>query len=336
MRGLTNNSPITDVNGQIGEVKINGLIYSTNANDFNNLNLTDLYNKGFRELEITNNDTVINYKILQDGSLLFKNTNENLINIFDNSYFINPINQRGETTYPNNTYTIDRWKNYSSSNKGITLTSTGIQLDQGVVDWGQPILNSTFTPGKYYTIIVYLNNGTICAATLKYEGTKYQVNIPMDEDSGLKLNWIYNWIGDISLFAFQTPKQAVTISYVAMYEGSFTNRLLPPYKIPDYTTEYLKCRQYYKALASYGQIVYKLIGEVLAALVQSDQMRILPTAIVGTNPQVFDDATTWTSIAVKSVTWMGDGYKIRFDTSGTISDGKVYIIQSLIGLNADL
>ena len=293
MYGLNNNSPITNVNGQIGEVKINGLIYSTNANDFNNLNLTDLYNSGYRELEITNNDTIINYKILQDGSLLFKNTNENLINLFDNSYFINPINQRGGITYPNNTYTIDRWKNYSSPNKGITLTSTGIQLDQGVVDWGQPILNNTFTPGKYYTIIVYLNNGTIGAATLKYEGTKYQVNILLDENSGIKLNWIYNWTGNICLFAFQTPKQAVTISYVAMYEGSFTNKLLPPYKIPDYITEYLKCRRYWRnfGINLVGVCFYPNAIAIIGSILDMP-MRVTPTC-ASTKVSSIDQITTY-------------------------------------------
>lgn len=51
-------------------------------------------------------------------------------NLLDNWYFIDPINQRGETSYSGTAgYTVDRWK--VSSNKTLSLESGGVRLSSG-------------------------------------------------------------------------------------------------------------------------------------------------------------------------------------------------------------
>lgn len=48
-------------------------------------------------------------------------------NLLDNWYFINPVNQRGQTEYTAAGYTIDRWK-FNNNNSDIVIDDTGIMF----------------------------------------------------------------------------------------------------------------------------------------------------------------------------------------------------------------
>ena len=51
---------------------------------------------------------------------------------------------------------------------------------------------------------------------------------------------------------------------------------------------------------------------------------------------MFDDSEAWVVATVASVTWMGDGYKVRLNVNGTVSNGNTYLMQGFTGLTADL
>lgn len=46
-------------------------------------------------------------------------------NLLDNWYFVDPVNQRGQTEYTTDAYTIDRWKAYKAS---VELTADGLKM----------------------------------------------------------------------------------------------------------------------------------------------------------------------------------------------------------------
>ena len=77
-------------------------------------------------------------------------------NILDNSDFINPVNQRGETSYTANGYTIDRWRDTNNATtmvteKGLTLRNNSTSSD---AYWCQRIPANALTSGKAYTMAV--------------------------------------------------------------------------------------------------------------------------------------------------------------------------------------
>lgn len=52
-------------------------------------------------------------------------------NLLDNWYFLNPVNQRGRTSYTRQDYTIDRWYHRDGNSTGtVTLTDSGITLSR--------------------------------------------------------------------------------------------------------------------------------------------------------------------------------------------------------------
>lgn len=72
------------------------------------------------------------------------------VNLLDNWYFANPVNQRGQTEYTGAGYTIDRW----ALNEGaIQISNDGILLKNGSY-WRQPIENYNSLAGKIATLSV--------------------------------------------------------------------------------------------------------------------------------------------------------------------------------------
>lgn len=74
------------------------------------------------------------------GKVLGQRPNPNLL---DNWYFGNPVNQRGQTEYKTNGYTVDRWKSSASSNIiaiadgyiDFTVASSGQSIQQPMERW---------------------------------------------------------------------------------------------------------------------------------------------------------------------------------------------------------
>ena len=101
-------------------------------------------------------------------------------NLLDNWYFVDPINQRGETEYTATGYTIDRW--CTDGNKIISLTNNGIVLqktvESGWLNFIQRIENVKDFEGKQVifsvlmkgdaAILIGVNNSYPSNAEAKY------------------------------------------------------------------------------------------------------------------------------------------------------------------------
>ena len=74
-------------------------------------------------------------------------------NMLDNWYFGNPVNQRGQTSYPGMGYTVDRWKN-SSGNTSVLVTDSGLTMEGGTSFLSQKVEDSLLSEldGKIITI----------------------------------------------------------------------------------------------------------------------------------------------------------------------------------------
>ena len=93
-------------------------------------------------------------------------------NLLDNWYFVDPINQRGQTEYGGTAwaYTIDRWKTRNATDvvavgDGVTLTDTSGKTAAYLI---QPLNNAEHLLGKTITFSVMLGDGSVqyASATL--------------------------------------------------------------------------------------------------------------------------------------------------------------------------
>lgn len=166
-------------------------------------------------------------------------------NLLDNSDFRNPVNQRGQTTYNEEGYTIDRWKNEGTPDLNIvsggihlTCNSTLHLLIQYLSDEALNTLK-----GKAFTVAACTDDGSIYVSTGTFPGTG---NLDSEQtilgSSGYKVNLYKTDTVRPMVRIFSTDQGSeVTLRWAALYEGSYTADTLPPYVPKGYAAELAAC-----------------------------------------------------------------------------------------------
>ena len=163
-------------------------------------------------------------------------------NLLDNSYFVDPINQRGQTSYTGICYSIDRWYGTPSS---TTVNSGYVSIVKGTSDYA---LWVQYCPqiiaGKQYTLAIKKTNGEIAvlpftAATdmgeVKTTFTTETEEITARYSSGKSMYYVgISNVGDTT----------ISIEWAALYEGEYTADNLPPYVPKGYAAELAECMFY--------------------------------------------------------------------------------------------
>ena len=276
--------------------KVEGKIYPCTAQvleDMTQEQQAELYTQGYRAIKTENNGTVVLLGLSADGSLEWLGCNQPRGNLLDNGNFINPVNQRGVTSALSNSsnYFIDRWMTYQANVNNVTysLVDNGISLtpvEQGNYAGMQQRIETPLSTGEDYTIIFSVDGDNI---VLPVTGGTGKIG---EETNNIYLSYVTNYGGYNTVRVVFTTNRSFVVNNARVIKGSYTPKTLPPWEAPDYTTEYLKCRRYYKALTSYGRTVFKPYGEIAITIVSSDEMRVLPTAVT-VNLQVFDGTAIW-------------------------------------------
>lgn len=135
-------------------------------------------------------------------------------NLLDNWYFVNPVNQRGLTTWQNaGDYTVDRWKLSSGiaalGASGLTLNGTLVQIREDAV--GLPV-----------TCSALLSDGTMITPTYNDTTKTFTLTATGQTIVAVKLE-----IGDTQTLAHQSGT-AWTLN-----------------DMPDYGDQLVKCQRYY-------------------------------------------------------------------------------------------
>ena len=148
-------------------------------------------------------------------------------NYLINSYFLDPINQRGKNPYTSN-YSIDRWK--CGNNTTISITSSGLVVNGSAIQYIE--LPSKIV-GTYFACSAEDSSGNIRTFTdeittqgvsNEYFSVKYDNNLSCVSFSLLSGTW--RW---------------------AKFElGTYSTK----YEIPDITTELMKCFRYYVMMSA--------------------------------------------------------------------------------------
>ena len=190
-------------------------------------------------------------------------------NLLINWYFADPVNQRGQKTYTNDGYTIDKWyvaqRDYGTSvivdDIGVTfrVTSKGTNKNGAFVYQTFPSLKAgTYT----YSVLVSQLNGSGVMGVDRDEapwGVLSQ-EIPLKPGLNTVTFTIANDVGRIGIFLAKRVLDIVSFKFVAAklelgshqtlaHKDAAGNWVLndPP---PDKTLEMLKCQRYYQVFSS--------------------------------------------------------------------------------------
>lgn len=238
------------------------------------------------------------------GKVLAQRPNPSLL---INGYFLNPVNQRGQTEYLGTGYAIDGWRTKGANTK-ITLLSDGIQFGKG----------DTTGYAHFQQFMEGIPEGAALTASVIVDGNLYVKSVapgwvyPTENDSALGYMYITVKTGtSVALNIVATTNNLVSLYFY--FGGSIANEdaqtKLSAAKlelgsiqtlahqdesgnwvlneIPDYAEELAKCQWYSREMyvAMQGaQDAYGLIRQS----VTFPSMRITPTATLsksgGTEP----------------------------------------------------
>ena len=152
-------------------------------------------------------------------------------NLLDNSDFRNPVNQRGQTDYTNNGYTIDRWELYSGA---VGVSSLGY-----ITTSGQMYQKIAIPTDKVYTFAIENDAGIALVTGIPANG----IHSATLGNALIKLATISGYVEVVI-----EPSEGHNVAgayWAALYEGSYTADTLPPYVPKGYTAELLECLRYY-------------------------------------------------------------------------------------------
>ena len=197
-------------------------------------------------------------------------------NLLDNSDFRNPVNQRGQTDYTNNGYTIDRWELYSGA---VGVSSLGY-----ITTSGQMYQKIAVPTDKVYTFAIE-NDAGIALVT----------GIPANGIHSATLGNVLIKLATISGYVEVViePSEGHNVAgayWAALYEGSYTADTLPPYVPKGYTAELAECMRYYYRLQNGTNFIFRLRNQhetnnyaafdICPCITFPVPMRIVPTVSI--------------------------------------------------------
>lgn len=221
-----------------------GAVAPTMASDIptdDNRNVQEVLNQHQAELE-QQQETLDQHQTALDGKAPIVNKN-----LLDNWYFANPVNQRGQTSYTNAGYTIDRWLmasgNISISN-GAICTNIDIYeiLPHELMLEGKTLTASIIADGTVYSGTVQFDTSTpadikvYTAVSYAETGNSVQLLVLMLNNGNYQLS-------------IQT-QGSVVVEAVKLEEGDTQtlahqeNGVWVLNEIPDPAIELMKCLEY--------------------------------------------------------------------------------------------
>ena len=176
-------------------------------------------------------------------------------NLLDNSDFRNPVNQRGQTTYTEGGYTIDRWK-MASKDTQLTVNNGYITITNNA-ESGRVTVENILPEnhiGEVLTVAVcdhdtgnvYCMSGTV--PEVDSTESQYFCNVDFN---GNTLRLLLRNSGKLSVCITVGNGASVHLRWAALYEGAYTADTLPPYQPKGYAAELAECQRYFESVNSF-------------------------------------------------------------------------------------
>lgn len=179
-------------------------------------------------------------------------------NLLDNWYFVRPVNQRGQTEYSGDKYTVDRW--HLTSDGVLTVADEGIRLTSGALFEPLEYELSSFLKGKTVTYSFFFADNTLVTKSAVIPST-----------------W-GNWdslieIGDIQLIGLESGKRiwvrysSTTTAVAAKLELGGTQTLAHKEnekwvlnEIPDFGEQLRRCQRFALECVHPTDNLYGVVG----------------------------------------------------------------------------
>ena len=201
-------------------------------------------------------------------------------NLLDNSDFVHPINQRGETSKQASwEYWIDRWLS-DTEKTAAQLTSSGIRLP-ATAEKNLRILQRVplerIKKGQSYTIAAYDASGNVLCVSGVFNGGTLT-------GDGLSEGKYYLSLqsGDNSTYYYciLDAYADITVKCIALYEGEYTAETLPPYVPKGYAAELAECLRYYRRITATNETFAGYCANgVSYCMIPLQTMRIKPSLV---------------------------------------------------------
>lgn len=198
-------------------------------------------------------------------------------NWLDNSWFVNPVNQRGATSYTGSVYTIDRWELSANT---LNVGSDGITLVAG--DSSSAVLTQYISGLRYGTYTQALNvNGTICTRIIQLSGsTITTIDGSNASYTGGYVSCVVSSSGYFSFLIRANAGYSITVRWAALYEGSYTASTLPAYQPNRYSAELAECQRYYRRFINSAPAMSTTATAIEAEMPLEPPMRVVPTITI--------------------------------------------------------
>ena len=256
-------------------------------------------------------------------------------NLLDNSYFRNPVNQRGianSATIERYTYFLDRWSTGDTAGT-ITLNSNGLIFNVLISQRIDPAILRT---GTAVTAAAKFSDGTlvIVSGVVNLSTSWHWLSSPVV--NGCQIGLVDGTSNGIPYVRIGN-ENGKTLVWAALYEGSYTADTLPAYQPKGYAAELAECQRYYR------QMSYPVIpcgnnpaGTQVYGFLPF-RMRIDSPTVSCDSLHYFKGDTTFYTVSSASAATYGAGTRIVFNLSQSVEENLAGAIAGNgITISADL
>lgn len=241
-------------------------------------------------------------------------------NLLDNSDFRNPVNQRGQSSYTKNGYTIDRWAVWDGQ----------LNIGDGFISVKNAYQLLQIDTNKVYTLAAKTAAGVVCFAAKPDVGggaSLGNLQISMSVQNSFVQVLLTNATGNPLGGAY----------WAALYEGEYNAETLPEYQPKGYATELAECCLYYQKLEgeNWGVGAYPHgSGHILIPLAAKYPMRTINISAAGSVDAFAKQG--WQGAKTPFIQTVATGYVARIETQSGYEFGNTCLVKGSIELIADL
>ena len=262
-------------------------------------------------------------------------------NYLDNSNFLNPVNQKGSTSYTGVMYTIDRWKankDYSKltiTNEGVEFANTLAETETSYATFNQYLEDSVYDmlKGKDITLIFEDALGNKNHLTYQLPTEKPAASTlftTFTSNSNIKFK-ISIGISGSNLFYISIqipPGKSQIFKNIALYEGKYDlASIYPTYHPKEYSQELLECQRYMYWIKSINTATQHIAMGIssnstttYAGIKLPTSMRIQPTIYFG-NLEIWNGANhvNVTGVEYYTISQQNDFCTLKITTGSSLT-----------------
>lgn len=257
-------------------------------------------------------------------------------NLIDNGFFLDVVNQRGESSYVGAKYGIDRWGGVNAAStvkvtaQGVSIQHTGTTGNAGMQQMINPSALASLAPASV-TLSVCLGDGTVYTVSGPISTYGLSVNFP----GGFLALQAQSPTAVIVGIINNVPGSTITVRWAAMYVGTYTLNTLPAYKPKGYLAELLECKRYFVRVRS-GMLGF-LTKATGYFIVQTEvPMRIAPTVTVEDMGTIRAGGASITPTAITASSAGFNSVSLNVTYESQTLQNHTGVLLSTLALSADL